>query len=48
LGYVLIDKDGECFKNRSNSFEETVFHITLRCDETLYRFSGEETADPIF
>jgi hypothetical protein len=43
-GYVLINKDGEHFENRSISFEGTVFHITLRCDEALYRFVGE--ADP--
>jgi hypothetical protein len=40
-GYALIDKDGERFLNRASSFEGTIFHITLRCDENLYRFAGE-------
>jgi len=40
-GYVLIDKDGERFTNRATFFEGTVFHITLRCDENLYRFADE-------
>jgi hypothetical protein len=40
-GYALIDKDGERFTNRNTSFEGTVFHITLRCDENLYRFADE-------
>lgn len=40
-GYTIIDKDGERYENRSISFEGTVVHITLRCDENLYRFSDE-------
>ncbi|MEA1900384.1 MAG: ATP-binding protein [Thermodesulfobacteriota bacterium] len=40
-GYALIDKDGERFTNLTTSFEGTVFHITLRCDENLYRFADE-------
>lgn len=40
-GYALIDKDGEKYKNRDISFEGTVIHITLCCDEHLYRFSDE-------
>ncbi|RLB87937.1 MAG: ATP-binding protein [Deltaproteobacteria bacterium] len=40
-GYALIDKDGEHFENKVLSFEGTVFHITLRCDENLYRFADE-------
>ncbi len=40
-GYALIDKESERFTNRSTSFEGTVFHITLRCDENLYRFADE-------
>ncbi len=40
-GYVLIDRDGERFENRSVSFKGTIFHITLRCDETLYQFANE-------
>lgn len=40
-GYAIIDKDGEAFENRDISFEGTVVHITLRCDEKLYRFKDE-------
>ncbi len=40
-GYAIIDKDGERFENRNISFEGTVVHITLRCDENLYQFSDE-------
>lgn len=42
-GYVLIDKNGERFTNRQLSFEGTLSHITLRCDEKLYLFSDELT-----
>ena len=47
-GYVLIHKDGEHFENRASSFEGTVFHITLRCDEALYRFAHEAFTDSPF
>ena len=40
-GYGIVDEDGERFKNLSTSFEGTVFHITLRCDESFYRFADE-------
>jgi len=40
-GYALIDKNGERYENRNISFEGTVIHITLCCDEHLYRFSDE-------
>jgi hypothetical protein len=40
-GYAIIDNDGERYENRDVSFEGTVVHITLRCDENLYRFSDE-------
>lgn len=40
-GYAIVDKDGERYENRGISFEGTVVHITLRCDEALYRFSDE-------
>lgn len=39
--YAIIDKDGERFDNLDISFEGTVVHITLRCDEKLYRFCDE-------
>lgn len=41
-GYALINKDGEHFENRSSSFEGTIFHITLRCDEKIYKLAYEE------
>ncbi|MGB5157463.1 ATP-binding protein [Desulfobacterium sp. N47] len=40
-GYAIIDKDGERYENRDVSFEGTVVHITLRCDENLYQFCDE-------
>lgn len=40
-GYVLIDASNERFVNRRMSFEGTVFHITLRCDEKYYQFIDE-------
>ncbi len=40
-GYAIVDKDGERYENRDISFEGTVVHITLRCDEKLYRFHDE-------
>jgi hypothetical protein len=40
-GYAIIDKNGERYENRSISFEGTIVHITLRCDEKLYQFSDE-------
>lgn len=40
-GYAIIDSDGERYENRDISFEGTVVHITLRCDENLYRFRNE-------
>ena len=47
-GYVVIDKNGERFENRSASFEGTIFYITLRCDEALYRFADEPDDEPPF
>ena len=40
-GYAIVDKDGERYENRAIAFEGTVVHITLRCDENLYRFRDE-------
>lgn len=40
-GYAIVDKDGERYENHNPAFEGTVVHITLRCDENLYRFRGE-------
>lgn len=39
--YVIIDKDGERYQNRDISCEGTTVHISLRCDERLYRFRDE-------
>lgn len=47
-GYGVIDSAGEHFENLSMSFEGTVFHITLRCDEALYRFADEPADDSPF
>lgn len=41
-GYAIIDKVGERYENREISFEGTLVHITLRCDEKLYRFRDED------
>jgi hypothetical protein len=40
-GYAIIDQNGERYENLDISFEGTVVHITLRCDEKLYRFRDE-------
>jgi len=40
-GYAIIDKDGERYANLGISFEGTLFHITLRCNESLYCFKKE-------
>lgn len=40
-GYALVNHDGENYFNREISFEGTVVQITLRCDETLYKFRSE-------
>jgi len=40
-GYVLIDRKGMVYENCKVSFEGTVVHITLRCDENLYLFRHE-------
>jgi len=47
-GYVVIDQNGERFENRPASFEGTVFYVTLRCDEALYRFADEADNGPPF
>jgi len=43
-GYGIIDENGERFENRDIAFEGTVLHITLHCDEKLYRFADESDA----
>lgn len=45
-GYVIIDNNGERYENRGISFEGTMVHITLRCDENLYSFRNE--VEPLF
>ncbi|MBF0497609.1 MAG: ATP-binding protein [Deltaproteobacteria bacterium] len=40
-GYAIIDAGGEQYVNRDISFEGTLVHITLRCDEKLYHFKDE-------
>jgi len=47
-GYGLIEENGARFENRTLSFEGTVFHITLRCDERLYRFADEANTNSPF
>lgn len=44
--YVIIDKDGARYRSCDGSFSGTIFHITLRCDESLYTF--EDEFDPNF
>lgn len=39
--YVIIDDTGIKYNLLENSFEGTVVHITLRCDENLYKFKHE-------
>lgn len=39
--YVLINDKGITYANQDVSFDGTVVHITLRCDEKLYRFEHE-------
>jgi hypothetical protein len=45
-GYAIINKNGESYKDRDVAFGGTMIHITLRCDESLYRF--EDEVDPVF
>lgn len=40
-GYAIVDRNGERYENCDLGFEGTVVHITLRCDENLYRFRDE-------
>ncbi len=40
-GYAIINKDGDKYYTRPNSFDGTVVYITLQCDESYYRFSDE-------
>lgn len=40
-GYARIDENGEKYENLGHSFEGTVIHITLRCDEKYYSFANE-------
>lgn len=47
-GYGLIDTNGGRFVDRQTSFEGTVFHITLQCDERYYQFADENSTDMPF
>mgnify|MGYP001613636470 FL=1 len=47
-GYALIDKDQETYHNRDIFFEGTLLNITLRCDESYYRFASEAPPEPLF
>lgn len=40
-GYALIDQHNEIFRSRNSFFTGTVFHITLICDENMYKFADE-------
>jgi len=40
-GYAIVGSEGERYENRDIDFEGTLIHITLRCDENLYRFADE-------
>jgi hypothetical protein len=40
-GYAIIDENGEQYENCGICFDGTAVHITLRCDENLYRFRDE-------
>ncbi len=44
-GYAIIDESGERYSNRGTSFEGTILHITLYCDEQYYRFADEAQTD---
>lgn len=44
--YAIINKDGEFYMDRYTAFGGTMIHITLRCDESLYKFKDE--VDPVF
>lgn len=45
-GYAIINKSGEMYRNREVGFHGTLIHITLRCDESMYKF--EDEMDPVF
>lgn len=40
-GYARIDSKGEYYENLTSSFEGTIFHIALVCNEVHYRLVGE-------
>lgn len=40
-GYVVVDQEGVRYVDSNVSFDGTVVHITLRCDEKLYHFKDE-------
>lgn len=40
-GYAIIDKEGERYREHSSSFEGTFVHVTVHCDEKLYKFLNE-------
>ena len=44
-GYVSIEPHRERFVNRRPHFQGTIFHITLRCDESYYQFANEDDED---
>lgn len=43
-GFAEITADSEVYDSFSPTFEGTVFHIRLRCDENYYRLAGEPLA----
>jgi len=40
-GYVIVSGQGERFNSLATPFEGTMFYLTLKCDEALYRFADE-------
>lgn len=47
-GYALIRDRKERFHNIKNSLQGTIVNITLRCDESYYRFADETSVGPLF
>lgn len=47
-GHAIISQNDESYEDRAVFFEGTLVNITLRCDESYYRFADETPSGPLF